>query len=64
MTKLSDKLKKTKLICDSCEIAGDTVRERTVKENGVLGYYDVKVKWCDKCTNSHNYYLMASWGQE
>lgn len=48
--------------CDSCGIKDKTTKETTVKENGAIGYYDVKVTWCNKCIKKHNYYLMASWG--
>jgi hypothetical protein len=48
--------------CNCCKKEKKNVSERSVKENGALGYYDRKVIWCDECVNSHNYYLMASWG--
>jgi len=48
--------------CTICHKKNKTVKERTVKEEGVLSYYDIKVVWCDKCVSRHNYYLMASWG--
>ena len=48
--------------CASCKKQDETVRQRTVKENGMLRYYDVEVKWCDKCVESHNHYLLSSWG--
>lgn len=56
--------KNTEDTCTSCRQDKGSVRDRTIKENGVLGYYDVNVKWCDECVSSHNYYLLASWGQE
>jgi len=47
-----------------CSLCGDTktAKEREVNEEGVLGYYPIKVVWCDECTRRHNHYLMASWG--
>lgn len=48
--------------CESCKRQDETVSEKTIKENGVVGYYDRKVNWCDKCTASHNHYLLANWG--
>lgn len=48
--------------CSSCEKEKEDVRERTVKENGVVGYYDVKVKWCDDCSEKHNRHLLETWG--
>lgn len=48
--------------CKCCKQEKDNVTEAVVKGNEVLGYYDVKVEWCEECINSHNYYLMANWG--
>ena len=48
--------------CTNCGEEKEDVKERVVKENGVLGYYDVKRKYCDACTDSHNHYLLADWG--
>lgn len=53
---------KEKTTCQSCGKKDKTAKERTIKENGVIGYFDKTVTWCDKCIKSHNYYLMASWG--
>ena len=49
-------------ICESCKKEDETVKDTTVKEDGVVGYYDRNVTWCEKCVDSHNYYLMANWG--
>ena len=51
-----------KLKCESCEKKKDTTKKRTRKENGVLGYYDVDVLWCDDCINANNRHLLESWG--
>ena len=32
------------------------------ENNGVVGYYDVKVFWCDKCASNHNRHLVETWG--
>lgn len=48
--------------CESCKKQKENVTEKTVKENGVIGYYDRKVTYCDECVASHNYYLLADWG--
>ena len=49
-------------ICGSCEKEQETTEKVTIKENGVLGYYDREVEWCESCVNSHNRYLLESWG--
>ena len=55
--------KKEKIkVCTSCNKKDKSVKERTIKENGATGYYDVKVVWCDGCVEHHNHYLLASWG--
>lgn len=48
--------------CNRCNKMDLTTRERTIKENGMVSYYDVKVIWCDKCVGNHNRYLLSSWG--
>lgn len=48
--------------CSSCEKEFNELKEKVIKEEGVLGYYDKKVKWCDDCIERHNYYLLANWG--
>ena len=48
------------LKCKSC--GKENGKERTIKENGVVGYYDVKVFWCDKCASNHNCHLVETWG--
>jgi len=48
--------------CGSCKKENHTTKTRKVKENGVVGYYDVNVVWCDNCVNSHNRYLLSTWG--
>ena len=50
------------LECESCKQKSKTVHKRKVKEEGVLGYYEVEVCWCDSCVDRHNYCLMANWG--
>lgn len=61
---LRKEMKKKIPKCELCKKMDKTVKERTVKENGVLGYYDITVKWCDSCVVRHNHYLLSSWGGE
>lgn len=62
MTKPSKK-EKQMVECQNCHRKTTTTKERTVKENGAISYYDVKVVWCDDCVSRHNYYLLSEWGQ-
>lgn len=52
---------KEELICANCNKQG-TVSKRKIKENGVVGYYDIDVVWCDECVGKHNKYLLENWG--
>ena len=51
-----------KIKCTSCGKQDDTVKSREIKENGVVGYYDVTVMWCGKCVDNHNKNLLSNWG--
>ncbi len=48
--------------CNNCGKDKESTKQRKVKENGVVGYYDIDVVWCDKCVERHNRYLVESWG--
>lgn len=52
----------TKKQCDCCLREDSTTKERTIKEDGVVGYYDRTVLWCDRCVEGHNKYLLENWG--
>jgi hypothetical protein len=49
--------------CDHCGKRGIT-KNQTIKEKGVVGYYDVKVKWCVDCVIRHNRELLENWGTD
>lgn len=62
MTPHNERVEEMSKECKSCKRNDESVTLRKVKENGVLGYYDIEREWCDKCVASHNYHLMANWG--
>jgi protein-arginine kinase activator protein McsA len=51
-----------KIKCENCGKEDNTVCVREIKENGVVGYYEVSVKWCDECAGRHNKHLLETWG--
>jgi len=50
------------MMCESCNKEQETTEKVTIKENGVLGYYNRNVEWCKDCVKSHNRHLLESWG--
>jgi hypothetical protein len=50
------------LKCESCGKADKTVSKRKVREDGVVGYYEVEVCWCNECVRNHYRFLLENWG--